>query len=135
MLDCFAADPSLLVEAVSSIDAEADLDLRNNLDPGPDQDLLSFDWSSDPNHFTGLREDFTAPSPGPTFNNLVLTPMEVFQKIWDANIIANIVHETNRYGAHISTMNQKPSSRLQRWKDVTDDEIRNLFSPSSCFSP
>nr|XP_037877014.1 uncharacterized protein LOC105841883 [Bombyx mori] len=121
------AAPSL-VEAINSIDAEADLALRTVLDPGPDQDLLSFDWRCDAENFEGVREVFTVPSTGPTFKSAELTPLGVFLKIWDADIIARIVRETNRYGGEMLRRNEKPNSRLKRWQDVTDDDIKKFFA-------
>ncbi|XP_028041778.1 uncharacterized protein LOC114251638 [Bombyx mandarina] len=121
------AAPSL-VEAINSIDAEADLALRTVLDPGPDQDLLSFDWRCDAENFEGVREVFTVPSTGPTFKCAELTPLGVFLKIWDADIIAHIVRETNRYGGEMLRRNEKPNSRLKRWQDVTDDDIKKFFA-------
>lgn len=115
-----------VVEAVQELDDAADEALRDVV--GVEKDLLHFDWRGEPDNFEGVREEFTVPSTGPKFDNGELTPLEVFVKIWDASIIDHIVRETNRYGANLVALNTKPCSRLNRWKDVTGDEIRRFFA-------
>lgn len=117
-----------VVEAVQELDDAADEALRNVV--GNEVDLLHFDWRGETDNFGGVRESFTVPSTGPTFDNAELTPVEVFDKIWDADIIAHIVRETNRYGAELVrlTIPSNPNSRLRRWKDVTGDEIRRFLA-------
>lgn len=78
--------------------------------------------------FEGVREVFTVSSTGPTFENADLTPLEVFLKIWDTDIIAHIVRETNRYGGEMLRRNVNSNTRLKRWKDVTDDDIKTFFA-------
>lgn len=112
-----------LAETLRTLDTEADLALRDAIEPEEEPDLLRFNWLCDSNHFKGVREIFTVPSTGPTFDNDI-RPVEVFSKIWDANIIAHIVCETNRYGRAIYQSSVvTPSSRMQRWKEFTAEEI------------
>ncbi|XP_037866463.1 piggyBac transposable element-derived protein 4 isoform X1 [Bombyx mori] len=117
-----------VVEVIQELDNAADEVLRNVV--GPETDLLHFDWRGEPENFESVREAFTVPSTGPTFDNADLIPLDVFFKIWDADIIAYIVRETNRYGAQLirSTIPSKPNSRLSRWKDVTSDEILRFLA-------
>ncbi|RVE54733.1 hypothetical protein evm_000500 [Chilo suppressalis] len=117
-----------VVEAIQELDNAADEVLRNVV--GPEVDLLNFDWRGEPGNFESVREAFTVPSTGPTFDNADLIPLDVFFKIWDADIIAYIVRETNRYGAQLTrlTIPSKPNSRLSRWKDVTSDEILRFLA-------
>ncbi|VVC89859.1 unnamed protein product, partial [Leptidea sinapis] len=117
-----------VAEEVQELDDAADESIRNMV--RLEADLLHFDWLGEPDNFEGVREVFTVPCTGPTFNNAELTPVEIFLKIWDADILAHIVLETNRYGAELMnlTMPLKPGSRLSRWKDVTVDEIRRFLA-------
>ncbi|KAL0818764.1 hypothetical protein ABMA28_008091 [Loxostege sticticalis] len=48
-------------------------------------DMLNFDWSSDPHVFTGQRETFTGQA-GPTFAVGDMGPIEFFSKIWDPEV-------------------------------------------------
>lgn len=106
-----------LIEEVHELEDAADEALRNVV--GQEVDLLHFYWRGEPDNFEGVREAFTVRSTGPTFDNAELTPVEVFVKIWDADILAHIVRETNRYGAEqVSlTIPSKPNSRLGRRKE------------------
>lgn len=42
--------------------------------------------------------------------------------------MAHIVRETNRYGNEMLSRNEKPNSRLCRWKDVTNDDMLAFFT-------
>ncbi|XP_045782915.1 piggyBac transposable element-derived protein 4-like [Maniola jurtina] len=116
-------DPGL-VEAVHELDAENDVRLRALTES---EDFLNFDWRGNADNFKGVREEFIGPS-GPTFDISGLTPLEIFEKIWDTDIIAHIVRETNKYGRQLQLNNaSKLGSRLSRWKDTTEDEIWTFF--------
>ncbi|XP_045783278.1 piggyBac transposable element-derived protein 4-like [Maniola jurtina] len=116
-------DPGL-VEAVHELDAENDVRLRALTES---EDFLNFDWRGNADNFKGVREEFIGPS-GPTFDISGLTPLEIFEQIWDTNIVAHIVRETNKYGRQLQLNNaSKLSSRLSRWKDTTEDEIWTFF--------
>ncbi|XP_045778429.1 piggyBac transposable element-derived protein 4-like [Maniola jurtina] len=116
-------DPGL-AEVVHQLDVKSDVRLRAMTES---EDFINFDWRSNPDNFEGVREEFIGPS-GPTFDISELTPLEIFEEIWDANIIALIVRETNRYGRQLQHNNaSKPSSRLSRWRDTTNDEIWTFF--------
>ncbi|XP_063837166.1 piggyBac transposable element-derived protein 4-like [Ostrinia nubilalis] len=106
------------------LDAEDDSALRDIAD---NEDLLHFAWSSDPQVFTGTREDFHGPS-GPTFLVEGATPLDIFEKIWDEAIIEHIIKETNRYAFQLfSQTNLTPQSRIRRWTDITRDELWAFF--------
>lgn len=113
-------DPNLTKD-VASMGAQADVALRVMADPA-DDDVLFFDWHCDFNQFEGVREVFTGPS-GPTFDVTGLTPLEVFQKIWDSCIIDHIVTETNRYARQMLEGALKANFRVSRWRDTTAEEI------------
>lgn len=65
-----------LVEALRTLDAEADSALRGAIDPEQEPDLLSFNWLCDPKNFEGVREVLTVPSSSPNFDN-DLRPVKV----------------------------------------------------------
>lgn len=93
-----------------------------------DPDLLLFDWKSIPAHFKGVREVFTGPS-GPTFPAQGQTPVQIFKKVWDDEVIDKIVYETNRYAYQLRQGGSlEPSSSLHQWEDVTKNEVWAFFS-------
>lgn len=65
-------------------------DLDNNDDRAlrelASEDMLDFNWSNDPNIFTGQREAFTGQA-GPTFSPVGKSPFDVFKLIWDEGIM------------------------------------------------
>lgn len=113
-----------LLNQLNQLDIDDDLALRQMLD----KDSLHFDWSADPSKFAGTREDFSGPS-GPTFSVQGLSALEIFEKIWDRDIIKLIVRETNRY-AQVLKQNSslKQHSRLNQWQDVDEHDIWLFFA-------
>lgn len=93
------------------------------------EDLLSFDWSSDPDTFQGVRETFTGVA-GPTFDmSCVQNPVDVFLLIWDVEIVDLIVRETNLYADHvISSSDLSRRSRLKSWTPTTREEMLVFFA-------
>lgn len=85
------------------------------------EDMLRFEWVSDPNHFKGQREEFVGPR-GPTFPVEGLSPFEIFQKFWDQGIMSTICQETNRYAANFI---QRVGS--SKWVPTTLNEMWTFF--------
>lgn len=58
-----------------------------------------------------------------------LTPLQLFNQIWDDNILDHIVRETNRY-AHQLQLHKSVmvSSRMSRWRNTTKEEILRFFT-------
>ncbi|CAK1587649.1 unnamed protein product [Parnassius mnemosyne] len=103
------------------LDAEEDQAIRTIA--AGEVDVLYFDWCADIKNFEGVREEFTGSS-GPTFDHSGLSPLQVFEEIWDTNIIDLIVTETNRYANNLkSKRSGKLTSRMKRWKDVDREEM------------
>ncbi|CAB3224882.1 unnamed protein product [Arctia plantaginis] len=107
------------------LDSTEDQAIRNMA--AGDMDVLSFNWCADYNNFEGVQEEFSGPS-GPTFDHSGMSPLQVFQQIWDTNIIDHIVNETNRYARQLFLKQKCNWTRLSRWKDVTSDEFRRFLS-------
>ncbi|KAL0828804.1 hypothetical protein ABMA28_003717 [Loxostege sticticalis] len=84
-------------------------------------DMLNFDWSSDPLVFTGQRETFTGQA-GPTFAVGDMGPFEIFSKIWDPEVIHMIVLQTNKYAESLQGENSK-----LRWTPITPEELWVFF--------
>ncbi|XP_063835394.1 piggyBac transposable element-derived protein 4-like [Ostrinia nubilalis] len=121
--DLFDISPEHLHQ-LHHLDAEDDSALRAM---AGNEDLMHFAWSSDPKVFTGAREDFHGPS-GPTFPVESVTPLDIFERIWDEAIIEHIIKETNRYAFQLfSRTNLTQQSRMRRWTDVTRDELWTFF--------
>ncbi|XP_028178278.1 piggyBac transposable element-derived protein 4-like isoform X2 [Ostrinia furnacalis] len=121
--DLFDISPEHLHQ-LHHLDAEDDSALRAM---AGNEDLMHFAWSSDPKVFTGAREDFHGPS-GPTFPVESVTPLDIFERIWDEAIIEHIIKETNRYAFQLfSQTNLTQQSRMRRWTDVTRDELWTFF--------
>ncbi|CAB3251774.1 unnamed protein product [Arctia plantaginis] len=107
------------------LDSTEDQAIRNMA--AGDMDVLSFNWCADYNNFEGVQEEFSGPS-GPTFDHSGMSPLQVFQQIWDTNIIDHIVNETNRYARQLFLKQKCNWTRLSRWKDVTSDEFWRFLS-------
>ncbi|CAB3233205.1 unnamed protein product [Arctia plantaginis] len=107
------------------LDSTEDQAIRNMA--AGDMDVLSFNWCADYKNFEGVQEEFSGPS-GPTFDHSGMSPLQVFQQIWDTNIIDHIVNETNRYARQLFLKQKCNWTRLSRWKDVTSDEFRRFLS-------
>lgn len=61
---------------------------------------------------------------GPTFDHSGMSPLQVFEEIWDTNIIDLMVTETNRYAHNLkSKRSERLMSRMKRWKDVNREEM------------
>ncbi|KAJ8734236.1 hypothetical protein PYW07_014787 [Mythimna separata] len=113
---------SELREVLGYIDTQDDCALRES----SQEDFLHFDWSHDPQVFTGEREKFTGPA-GPTFPVAGMSPFEIFSKIWDEDIIDLIVRETNRYAANLQSSTLPQFSRLRKWVPITPQELWTFF--------
>ncbi|CAK1553248.1 unnamed protein product [Leptosia nina] len=118
-------NPTEAVELMR-LDAEEDQAIRGMVES--DADVLNFDWSSKYKNFEGVREAFSGPS-GPTFNTSGMSPLRVFEQIWNTSIIDHIVTETNNYARQLQDQRaQKRSSRISRWKEATREEIWRFLS-------
>lgn len=92
-----------------------------------DEDFYQFDWSKDKLVLTGRRETFTGTS-GPTFDLTDLTPVDLFDKMFDSNFIDRLCVETNRYAEQKIVILQSKNvplhhSRLHRWTPTNPDEM------------
>lgn len=88
------------------------------------EDSFDFHWTKDAGTFTGQRETFTGPTPGPTFP--FTTIVDVFMKMFDTDFIDRLCTETNRYARNkIQKLTQQGKlteiSRLRRWTDTYRD--------------
>lgn len=100
-------------------DAEADQIIQQMLP----EDYHTFDWSGDPEVFKGQREHFTA-SPGPTFPlDHETTPLTVFRKFFDDDLLDLIVEQTNLYYNVLVKKVTTVHSRLLRWKNTDREEV------------
>lgn len=92
-----------------------------------DGETYCFDWRSNREHFRGQRETFTGRS-GPTFDLSEMTPIDIFDLMFDHNFIDNLVTETNRYAQQKLGNTLKPSSRLRRWTATGRDEMVSFLA-------
>lgn len=90
-----------------------------------------FSWSDDFTTFTGYLESFNEIS-GPTVSST--DPLQLFQTVWNDDIMRVIAHETNEYAwqtiARLTEVEGalKPNSRLNDWVEVTVEELYVFFS-------
>lgn len=80
--------------------------------------LKHFDFLVDPvGPIDAIREDY-----------LVKSPVDFFNLFFNNDVVNLIVTETNRYAQQKISAGIQQKSRLQRWKDTNEDEIRIFFS-------
>lgn len=91
------------------------------LDSTEDQAIRNM-AAADYNNFQGVQEEFSGPL-GPTFDHSGMFPLQVFQQIWETNVIDYYYNETNRYARQLFLKQKCNWTRLSRWKDVTSDEF------------
>lgn len=85
---------------------------------------ISEEWV--PHNDERLPFPFTA-QPGKTFNTPPKkVPVFCLKKFLDADLIKKITKPTNLYAAHFfaNNPNLKPRSRLRKWKDTDESEIK-----------
>lgn len=84
--------PPTLTRMLNEMDSRDDSALRQL---ASDPDMVHFEWSSNPEKFVGQKETFVGKA-GPTFSVDGLSPLDIFKRIWDNDIIDVIVRESNR---------------------------------------
>lgn len=94
-------------------------------------DSYDFNWTRDVTNFTGQRETFLGPTPGPTFT--FTTGLDVFRAMIDDDFIDKLCTETNRYARDkIDKLTRlgklTANSRLRRWTDTTKDEMLTFLA-------
>ncbi|KAL0830077.1 hypothetical protein ABMA28_003534 [Loxostege sticticalis] len=105
---------------INNLDAQNDIALQRLL-TGDD---LFFDWSCEPSSFLGERETFTG-TPGPTFSmSDVDSPLDVFRKFFDDELMGLIVTQTNHYAnIFLASTELKSQARMQKWQPVSMEEM------------
>ncbi|KAJ8721075.1 hypothetical protein PYW08_006540 [Mythimna loreyi] len=90
-------------------------------------DHLTFDWVQDHNTFQGKREKFRGVA-GPTFPVTEnTTPLDVFLKFFDDELLDLIIKQTNRYATRQIDRHLTPHSRL-----FPHNSHSAGFGPQSC---
>ncbi|KAL0868131.1 hypothetical protein ABMA27_008755 [Loxostege sticticalis] len=124
--------PALVEESLSE-EIAMELRIRDQRDERAlrevaQEDMLYFNWSTEPKQFKGVKETFTGVA-GPTFPAEGLTPLQIFEKYFDPPIMDLIVRETNKYAEYLlATQTLKHHARMKSWKDIDVNDIWVFFS-------
>lgn len=110
--------PPNLTRMLNEMDSRDDSALRIL---ASDPDMVNFEWSSNPEKLVGQKETFVGEA-GPTFSVDGLSPLDVFKRIWDNDIIDVIVRESNRYAQQLYCTGNK------LWAEINATDIWVFFA-------
>ncbi|CAK1578439.1 unnamed protein product [Parnassius mnemosyne] len=104
-----------------------EMSVQRSVSPTPAQ-ILPTTWQNNIRHLP--REEFTGYANGKRHVRLFSENTDlwtIFSHIYNEDVNQLMVEETNRYGSQMRmNRNNKPSSRINRWKPVTSEEIRKF---------
>ena len=81
-----------------------------------------------PETFIPLRHSFAPHEAEPSLSSHLSTPLDVFSELWDDEIFATLVSNTNEYAARMRGPVAPPGNSLRPWKPVTRGEMRKFVA-------